>query len=84
MESKIHKIQTLQLYFKDVLSGDKNFEVRRNDRNYKVGDELILQEVKESTLQPTGRIIHRKITYILYGGVFGVSPDFCVMSLKEI
>ena len=39
-----HNLKTLPKWYKDVVSGAKTFEVRRNDRNFQVGDTLILQE----------------------------------------
>ncbi|MDF2611454.1 MAG: hypothetical protein K0R92_2928 [Lachnospiraceae bacterium] len=39
-----HNLKTLQPYFDDVKSGKKKFELRRNDRDYQVGDKLNLFE----------------------------------------
>lgn len=41
---KVHALKTLNPFFSDVLEGRKNFEVRKNDRDFKVGDVLCLQE----------------------------------------
>ena len=35
---KVHNLKIKPQYFKDVVSGIKTFEVRKNDRNFKVGD----------------------------------------------
>ncbi|WP_156809739.1 DUF3850 domain-containing protein [Riemerella columbina] len=32
---KLHKLKLKQPYFDDVFYGRKNFEVRKNDRNFK-------------------------------------------------
>lgn len=39
-----HKLKCWPEFFIVVQSGRKNFEIRKNDRDYKVGDELILSE----------------------------------------
>ena len=39
-----HELKTMTKYFRDVESGVKTFEVRRNDRNFQVGDTLVLRE----------------------------------------
>lgn len=44
----IHQLKTESKYFEDIISGKKSFEVRFNDRNFKVGDFLALNEVDES------------------------------------
>lgn len=39
--SIIHDLKTWPEYYKDIASGVKTFEVRRNDRNFMVGDMLL-------------------------------------------
>ena len=39
---KVHNLKIKPQYFKDVVSGIKTFEVRKNDRNFKVGDLMVL------------------------------------------
>jgi len=85
----IHKLKTHPLYFEKILEGVKNFEIRKNDRDYKICDELILKEYVPTAFylsgdRYTGRILHRRIDYILYGGQFGIEEGYCVMSLSSI
>lgn len=39
-----HSLKTWPLYFDAVLSGEKTFEIRENDRSFQRGDVLHLQE----------------------------------------
>lgn len=64
-----HELKTIQPYFNDVLSGNKNFEVRKNDRDYKVGDYLKLKEWDGEKF--TGNYITVRIKYILD------NPSYC-------
>lgn len=66
-----HILKTHPHYFCEVLNGNKTFEVRRNDRNYKVGDIVILWEYIPSTNRYTSRQIEKRISYILD------NPNFC-------
>lgn len=59
-----HKLKIQSEYFKEVCTGTKSFEIRKNDRNFKVGDTLLLQEFIPETQEYTGRIVERKIKYI--------------------
>ena len=59
---KVHNLKIKPQYFKDVISGLKTFEVRRNDRNFKVGDIIALEEYKGDY---TSRFVNVEITYIL-------------------
>lgn len=40
----IHELKTWPEYFRAIRSGEKCFELRFNDRNYQIADELILRE----------------------------------------
>lgn len=44
---KVHHLKTWPEFFDDVVSGRKTFEIRKNDRDFKVGDEVILEEFDE-------------------------------------
>lgn len=59
-----HDLKILPQYFKAVYNRVKQFEVRNNDRNFAVGDDLILKEW-EPEIGYTGAICFRKVTYIL-------------------
>lgn len=59
----IHQLKTLPEYFEAVRKGDKTFELRENDRDFKVGDYLALNEWDGEKY--TGRSQLVKVTYIL-------------------
>ena len=51
--------------FERVLSGEKQFDLRLADREYGVGDTLVLREWDPDTKEYTGRVVEKKITYVL-------------------
>ncbi len=80
---KIHKLKTLQPYFDDLVNGKKTFEVRKDDRNFQVGDRLDLFEGDESLDNLYNRNhVHRFIKYKLSGGKFGIKKGYCVLGLS--
>ena len=79
---KIHELKTHPIYFKHILDGTKNFEVRFNDRDFQVGDRLDLIEYNPESQEYTGVHCHRFVSYILKGGNFGIHTDYCVLSLS--
>lgn len=81
-ERSIHVLKTWPAYFKDVATGGKTFEVRRDDRDFRVGDTLRLVEWSQQTGH-TGRAVDRRVTYLLSGGEFGIEDGFCVMGLAS-
>ena len=60
-----HSLKTVNPYFEAVWQGLKTFEVRENDRDYKVGDLLCLKEWDHKGERYTGREATVEITYIL-------------------
>ncbi|MBC1934587.1 ASCH/PUA domain-containing protein [Listeria seeligeri] len=58
----IHELKILPEYYRAIIKGRKTFEVRKNDRNFKVGDCLILKEFKDEKY--TGWKITVEVTYI--------------------
>lgn len=79
-----HELKTWSEYFIAILSGEKKFEVRKNDRDYKVGDLLMLREYNNKTNTYSGAILQVKVKYILDGGEFGIEEGYCVMSIEKM
>lgn len=47
-----HHLKTLPEYFQAVIDGRKPFEIRENDRDFKAGDSVILEEFKGTEVIP--------------------------------
>lgn len=80
---KTHIIKTVQPFFSQVKAGIKTFELRRNDRDYQVGDEVILREYDMMHETFSGDKIKCIITYVLKDRV-GLDDAFCIFSFKQI
>lgn len=80
---RIHELKTLSPYFVALYSNVKNFEVRKDDRDFKIGDELILKEFIPDHGY-TGRILHRMVNYKLDGGQFGIEKGYCILGIQKI
>lgn len=65
MDLKVHELKIWPEYFQQIWSEDKTFEVRKNDRNFNVGDYLLLKEYCPKEQKYTGNQIFKEITYIL-------------------
>lgn len=77
-----HVLKCESEYFQATKNGLKMFEVRRNDRNFKEGDTILLLEVKGDW--ETSERLKLKITYFLRGGIYGISDSYCVLGLSKI
>jgi hypothetical protein len=61
---RVHALKTWPEYFAEVLAGTKPFEIRRDDRGYRVDDVLILREWEPTSGEYSGRECMRRVTYI--------------------
>ncbi len=61
----MHELKCTPEFFKAVFERDKNFEIRKNDRDFRVGDMLLLKEFTGSAPNPyTGEWCARYVVYI--------------------
>lgn len=61
----IHELKCDPEYFAAIENNQKTFEVRKNDRPFRVGDYLALNELDDTRTTYTGKCRLVKITYIL-------------------
>ncbi|UZR95922.1 DUF3850 domain-containing protein [Chondrinema litorale] len=77
-----HEITILKKFAKANHKGVKPWELRKNDRNYKVGDFIKFHVIDDETKEPTGFIYRRKIKYLFEGGEYGLEKGYCIMTLE--
>ncbi|HAB9977062.1 TPA_asm: DUF3850 domain-containing protein [Listeria monocytogenes] len=58
----VHKLKILPEFFREKITLKKSFEIRNNDRNFEVGDTLVLQEFENGKY--TGREYWEDVIYI--------------------
>lgn len=86
--SKRHEIKVWPSYFEALVSGNKTFEWRRNDRDYAVGDLLVMREHEPahgalSLGRYTGRVAFATISYKAEG-VFDIPRGYCVLGFRKV
>ena len=83
---KIHKLKLNAKYYEDSERGIKTFEIRKNDRDYKIGDVLELREYIEDIRglgYYTGNVHWKIITYILDDDLY-LAPGYVCLGLSPI
>ena len=95
MSDRVHDLKVWPPYFAALANRSKTFELRRDDRDFRSGDWLLLREWDPTdagiphVYEPrgyTGRKLIRWVTYVLRGSeaeVFGLQPGFCVLALAR-
>ena len=67
----IHAVKCEKQYFEKVAAGTKPYELRKDDRGYKVGDFLALNEIESADKSEyTGRCLITKITDVFKNNKF--------------
>lgn len=79
---KLHTLKILPKYYVALVNGEKTFELRKNDRDYQVGD-LITFTNTDGT--PDKKRIVFRITYILENvSEYGLDDEYCILALKRL
>lgn len=79
----VHDLKIQSQHFIDVVTGIKKAEIRKDDRDFNAGDYLQLNEIDKKG-EPTGEGVRVRITHILRGGDYGISKEYCVLSISLI
>jgi hypothetical protein len=75
----VHELKILPKYF----VREKNFELRKNDRNFQVGDIVVLREWSQDVGYSGDYTIH-VIRYILTDAKeYGLEDGYCILGLSE-
>jgi hypothetical protein len=78
----VHQLKTWPLYFDMIVDGDKNFEIRYNDRQFHVLDILVLEEYDPDTGEYSGRKLWKVVTCLIDDFV-GLAPGYVAMGIRD-
>lgn len=85
-----HKLKTWPLFFNELQSGMKTFELRKDDRHFQKGDTIVCEEYDPDGAigefgpgaRFTGRSIKFMITYVL-GNMEGLTPGYVILGIQR-
>lgn len=81
---RVHELKLNQKFEKAVWLGDKPFEIRKNDRDYQVGDRIrfhVVDDRGNAWASLLDRITF-EITYVLSG--WGLEEGYVALGIREI
>src|SRR5581483_4170350 len=81
---KQHDLKTWPEPFDAIWNGVKRHEVRKDDRDFRVGDTLRLQEFLPKKEHFTGRCVMARVTYLTEPTTWGLPEGLCVMSISVL
>ncbi len=77
-----HELKILSQYYEEVKAGNKNFELRKNDRDYMEHDTVILK-AWENGQYLDKEPLKREIAYILMDcPEYGLQDGFCIIGFR--
>lgn len=78
---KTHRITVGKIFFEEIYSGKRSFELGKKEKGYRTGD--ILEYVEGANGRETGRKTLAQITYIIDDAA-GIEEEYCVMAISLI
>jgi uncharacterized protein YqfB (UPF0267 family) len=89
---EIHKLKSWSMFYKDIESGQRTSDIRcTDDRRFKVGDILELNEFDPVKFEYTGRVQRAEITYIQTNksnpcaiSYDALKDNYAVLSIRKI
>ena len=86
---KLHELKIKEEYFNAILRGEKTFELRKNDRDYQVGDLIHFVDIDGNNHIIGNPFYNKKlvfqITYILQNvPQYGLDKDYCILAIKKL
>lgn len=80
--SNTHELKSWPEHFGPISHGFKNFDLRKDDRDYEVGDTVVFEEFRNGVGEYTGATATRRIIYILRK-FDGLMPGYCVLGITK-
>lgn len=77
----IHQLKTWPEFFEHLWTGRKTFEIRKNDRNFRPGDQLLLDEYCRDKRRYTGRQAEATVALVIHEAP-GLMKGHVVMSIN--
>lgn len=79
--SKVHCLKTWPEFYWEVIAGNKTFEIRKDDRDFKEGDMLILQEFDPEEQKYTGEMKSFLVSHLMRNGKLFPAEGYVIMSI---
>lgn len=78
----MHELKISHQYFSDIICAGKRFELRKDDRGYKLGDTIRLREIENG--EYTGAAIEFTIIYVLRDcPEYGLMSGYCILGFDN-
>lgn len=82
---KIHQLKILDCFADEIISGNKMFELRINDRDYQKGDYIVFTVLSEESGKEVEHAINTRLYEItcVIGG-WGLMDGYVALGIREV
>jgi hypothetical protein len=90
MPQTVHRIKSWPTFFRPIITGERAHELRRNDRDFHVGDILRLQEYDPISQSYTGATCDAEVTSMTSDEMpcavsdEGLRSGFCILTIRVV
>ncbi len=87
---KVHNVKSWPQYFAPIKEGQRTHDLRRNDRDFQVGDTMLLAEFDPQSQKYTGETCEVEITSMTSMSQpcavssEALDPAFCILSIQRV
>lgn len=80
----LHQLKILECFYRDVDEDRKTFELRKDDRNYKVDDLINFIVIDKKGIQIKTDVVYQIIYILKNVPEYGLSSGYCILGIRRI
>ena len=80
---KLHELKIEDEYFIEVLRANKTFELRKNDRDYQVGDLIHFVDI-DGNPSYNEKLVFQITSVLQNVQEYGLDKDYCILEIKKL
>jgi ParB family chromosome partitioning protein len=81
MERKLHILKIKDGFIESLRSGNKTFEIRKNDRDYRAQDLIQFRRVESNNAYSD---VYEILSVLEHASEFGLMDGFAILSLRRV
>ena len=81
---KLHILKSKEEYFKEILRENQTFDLRKNDRDYQVGDLIHFVKTDGNEYIICSQVVFRIIYILKNVEQYGLDKDYCILGIKKL
>lgn len=81
---KLHTLKIESVYYNEINFGIKTFELRKNDRDYKVFDLIHFVDTNGQDFKENSNNVYQIIYILKDVEKYGLNKDYCILGINKL